>query len=107
MRNQAESMCWQLEKLMKEQSAKLSDADKSALTRAVEKTREVAKGDNAEAIKSALAELEQASHAVSKALYESAGAARGAAPEAGAAGPEPPKSGGDDEAIDAEFEVKK
>lgn len=107
MRNQAESMCWQLEKLMKEQTAKLSDADRNALTKAIEKTRTVAKGEDAEAIKSALAELEQASHAVSKALYESAASARGgAAPGAGPAGPEPPKSGGDDEAIDAEFEVK-
>ena len=108
MRNQAESMCWQLEKLMKEQTAKLSDADRNALTKAIEKTRTVAKGEDAEAIKSALAELEQASHAVSKALYESAASARGgAAPGAGPAGPQPSQSGGDDALIDAAFAAEK
>jgi molecular chaperone DnaK len=111
LRNQADSMCWQLEKLMKEQSAKLSEADKGALTRAIEKTRTVAKGNDAEAIKAALSELEQASHAVSKALYEAtAGARGGAGPQAAAgdhqgAGPAP-GGGPDDETIDAEFEVK-
>jgi len=107
LRNQADSMCWQLERLMKEQSAKLSDADRSALTRAIEKTRSVAKGSDAEAIKAALSELEQASHAVSKALYESAAGARAAGAGAGPAGDAGRKpSGPDDETIDAEFEVK-
>ena len=108
LRNQADSMCWQLEKLLKEQEAKLKEADKEAITKSIEKTREAAKGDNAESIKSALSELEQASHALSKSLYESAGAQAGAA--AGAAADSAPKDGGDsagdDDAIDAEFEVK-
>ena len=110
LRNQADSMCWQLEKLMKEQASKLRDADKDALNKAIERTRTVAKGNDAEAIKSALAELEQASHAVSKALYEAAAGARaGAGAAAGGPAGEKPAgpSGGDDEAIDAEFEVKK
>ena len=111
-RNQADSMCFQLEKLIKEHDAKLSQADKDAVNAAIERTREAAKGDDAEKIKSAITELEQASHALSKSLYE------GAAPQAGPAGPgaqapdaapgaapEPP-TGGDDDAIDAEFEVK-
>ncbi len=44
LRNQAESMCFQLEKLMKEHADKLSDADKAPLEAAIKKTRDVAKG---------------------------------------------------------------
>jgi molecular chaperone DnaK len=108
LRNQADTMCWQLEKLMKEHEAKMSAADKQAMTDAIERVRTAAKGDNADAIKSALGQLEQASHAFSRTLYERAGAAQGAGPEAGpapgAAKPETPPP--DDDTIDAEFEVK-
>jgi molecular chaperone DnaK len=110
-RNQADSMCWQLEKLIKEHEAKLNQADKDAVTRAIEKTREAAKSDDLERIKSAVHELEQASHALSKTLYEKAGAQPGATNGAGptasqGAGPASSSTGGDDDAIDAEFEVK-
>jgi molecular chaperone DnaK len=107
-RNQADQMCYQLEKLIKEHSDKLKDSDKEPLERAIEKTREKAKGDDIAALKSAIEELEQASHAFSKAIYEKSGAAAQAG--AGEAAPEQGGSaggeGGDDDAIDAEFEVK-
>jgi len=114
LRNQADAMSFQLEKLIKEHADKLKDSDKEPLQKAIEKTRETAKGDDAEAIKSAINELEQASHALSKVLYE-AGQAGAAAQEATS---EPPSGDGgdggeggddddDDDAIDAEFEVKK
>jgi molecular chaperone DnaK len=109
LQNQADSMCFQLEKLMKEHKDKLSGADQSALEAAIKKTRDVSKSSDADAIKSALSELEQASHAVSKAMYE--GSSRAGAAAAGAGpGPQPAgaAAGGkkDDDAIDAEFEVK-
>jgi molecular chaperone DnaK len=108
LRNQADSMCWQLEKLMKEHDAKLTAADRQAMNSAMEKVREAAKGDNAEAIKSALSQLEAASHAFSKTLYEKATAGAQATAGAGTNGGGASKgaSGGDDDAIDAEFEVK-
>ncbi len=111
-RNQADSMCWQLEKLLKENDAKLNASDKDAVTKAIEKTREAAKSNDAERIKSAVHDLEQASHALSKTLYEAAakaGAAAGPAGAGAAPGAAPgakPAGGPDDEAIDAEFEVK-
>jgi molecular chaperone DnaK len=111
-RNQADSMCWQLEKLIKEHDAKLAAADKEAVSKAIEKTREAAKSDDLDRIKAAVHELEQASHALSKTLYEKAGPqAAGGAPGAGGPGAEPgakpsAPGGGDDDAIDAEFEVK-
>jgi len=105
-RNQADSMCWQLEKLVKEQDAKLSTADKDAVNAAIAKTREAAKSDDVERIKAAVHELEQASHALSKTLYEKAGAqAAGPAPGASESSSSQKPAGGDD-AIDAEFEVK-
>ncbi|NLF07209.1 MAG: molecular chaperone DnaK [Pirellulaceae bacterium] len=107
-RNRADSMCWQLEKLLKEHDAKLNEADKKAVGAAIEKTREAAKGEDVARIKSAVDELEQASHALSKTLYEKV------APQpepSGNGGPQPdaqPQSAptGEDDAIDAEFEVK-
>lgn len=111
-RNQAESMCWQLEKLLKEHDAKLNAADKDAVQKAIAKTREAAKSDDAQQIKSAVHDLEQASHALSKTLYEAAAKAGGGPqPQAGPAGDAPggpggKPAGGDDDAIDAEFEVK-
>lgn len=105
-RNHADSMCFQLEKLMKEHADKLSENDKAPLEAAIKKAREAAQGSDVGTIKSAVSELEQASHAFSKTLYESgakAGAAAGAAP-----GPDGSAAGGagEEDAIDAEFEVK-
>ncbi|MCA9268924.1 MAG: molecular chaperone DnaK, partial [Planctomycetales bacterium] len=108
LRNQADQMCFQLEKLMEEHADKLGEADKEPLAKAIEKTREVAKGDDVAAIKSAIGELEQASHALSKVLYAGAEAG-GAEDAAGPAGPGAGEAAGPagDDAIDAEFEVKK
>jgi len=107
LRNQADQMCFQLEKLVKENPDKLKEADKEALQRAIAKTREVAKGNEVQAIRSAISELEQASHAVSKSLYESAqrGAASGG-PSASAEAGDGGARHADENTIDAEFEVK-
>jgi molecular chaperone DnaK len=108
-RNQADNMCYQLEKMMKEHADKLTEADKQPLTRAIEKTREAAKGTDVAAIKSAVEQLEAASHAFSKVLYEkgTAGAA-GSAERGGDAGEaRAEQKKGDDDVIEGEFEVKK
>lgn len=104
LRNQADQQCFQLEKLIKEQEAKLKDTDKEPLTKAIEKVRDVSKGDDIPAIKAALQELEQTAQALSKILYQQAQAG----PQAGAAASEGSANSdaSDDEAIDAEFEVK-
>jgi molecular chaperone DnaK len=101
-RNEAEHLCFQLEKLMKEHADKLSEADKDPLTRSIAKVREAAKGSDVQAIKSAVNDLEQAQQAFSKVLYERSQAA----PPSGGA-PEGAAPSGDEDTIDAEFEVKK
>jgi molecular chaperone DnaK len=103
-RNKAEALCFQTEKLIKENDAKLSASDKAPLEAAVAKAREMSKGEDVDAITSAHDALEQAAHALSKVLYEASATAQraGTPPEAGAA-----QAGkGPDDTIDAEFEVK-
>jgi molecular chaperone DnaK len=110
VRNQADSLTYEMQKLLKEQGDKLSDADKEAVQRAIDNAKEKAKGDDAAAVKQSLQELQQASHALAQHLYQKAGTAQAGA---GPAGEERPsgdgsKGGGkDDGVIDAEFEVKK
>ena len=101
--NQADQMCYSLEKLMKDNEVKLSDGDKEPLKKAIEKVRDAVKTNDTPTIKSAVRDLEQASHALSKVLYEKAAPeqAEGAGPQAGG------EARPNDDAIDAEFEVKK
>jgi len=110
-RNQADMMCFQMENLVKEHADKLGASDKAPLEAAIKKTREIAKRDDVQAIKAAVSELEQAAHAVSKTLYE-AGAKAGAGSTASGPGAnghsaDSGSGGGDDDVIDAEFEVMK
>lgn len=111
-RNRAEQMCYQLEKLIKENGEQLGDDDRAPLEQAIKKTREVAQGEDTQAIKSAIEELEQVSHAFSKTLYEKSQSVPGSGPasDAGADTASGSEGGGDskgdDDAIDAEFEVK-
>ena len=104
VRNRAEALCFQTEKLVKENGEKLSASDKAPLEAAITKAREVAKGEDVDAIQSAHDALEQAAHALTKVLYESTAAqgGPGAGPAPGGSGSKPA-----DDTIDAEFEVKK
>ena len=97
-RNKSEALCFQTEKLVKENDSKLSASDKAPLEAAVAKAREMAKGEDVDAINSAHDALEQAAHALSKVLYEATAQRAGGAEGGAAKGP--------DDAIDAEFEVK-
>jgi molecular chaperone DnaK len=110
-------MTWQLEKLIQEHEANLRASDKEAVAKAIEQTRAAAKGNNVEALKAAIHQLEQASHALSESLYATAnaepepatahaGAANGNGHrpngQPGGTGPD----GQEEDTIDAEFEVK-
>lgn len=103
-RNKAQHLTYELEKQMKENEEKLSDSDREPLNTAIGKVRKASESGDTEAIKSATNELEQAAQAFSKVLYEKAGS--GASP-AGAAAGDSSASSDDEDAIDAEFEVKK
>ncbi len=106
-RNEADSRCYQLEKLIKEQGDKLGDSDKESLEGAITKVREAAKEEDTAAIKSAISELETASHAMSEALYKATDPSAPGDPtgESASAGEES-HAETDEDTIDAEFEVK-
>ena len=97
-RNQADQMCYQIEKTISENADALSDADKEPLEESISRVRELAQGEDSEAIKAAVSELEQTAHALSKTLYENSQTEGEETTAAGASE--------DDDAIDAEFEVK-
>ena len=104
-RNEAEARCFALEKMLKEHDSKLKDADKDALRASMKRVRDVATGDDAGKIRSAIEELEQAAHGLTSSLYSGAGGEAG--PTAGSSGGGANgSSAGDDEVIDAEFEKK-
>ncbi len=101
-RNLADQVVYQIEKLLRENADKVGDADKAPILAAVEKVKQAASGDDPQAIRRAIDELQQASQAMAQHLH--------------AGGPQPGpsskptgdgKSKDKDDVIDAEFEVKK
>ena len=102
-KNQAESMCFGLEKQLKEYADKLRPEDKEAVETQIKAVREAINSDDTAKIKSALSDLERVTHAMSSALYQNA---QQAASGAAGAAPGAENSGKDDDAVDAEFEVK-
>jgi molecular chaperone DnaK len=112
-RNKADQMVWQMEKLLKDNAAKISDADKAPIQAAMERVKQAAKGDDVNAINQAVSDLQQASHAMAQHLYGQQGGGPGGpggGPGGGPSGPQAGPSGdgkGKEDVIDAEFEVKK
>jgi molecular chaperone DnaK len=109
LKNQGDAFAYQSENMLKEQGEKVPASDRGSIESAVTALREALKGDDAEAIKRAMENLEKASHSVAKAMYETAGKQQAAAAAEGTAKdeqePEKKDKGGDD-VIDAEYEVK-
>ncbi len=98
-RVEADNKLFTLEKLLKETGDKLGEAEKSAVTRAMDKVKGVKDGSDLAAIKTAVSELDTVSQAMASHMSGKPGADAGATPSGG-------KKGGDD-VIDAEYEVKK
>jgi len=105
-RNEADNRIYQMEKLLKEHADKLTDSDRRPIQAAVERVKQAASGDDVNAIRTALGELEQASHAMAQHLYKGQqGGGEGAGPQPSGDGQEGAGKGKED-VIDAEFEVK-
>jgi molecular chaperone DnaK len=109
LKNQADSMLYQIEKNLAQYKDKLSSQDVSKLEEAIAKLKEALKSEDQPRLKSAFDELMQASHRLAELMYQKAshgaagpgaGAGAGTPPPGGNAGP---KSGKDD-VIDAQFE---
>jgi molecular chaperone DnaK len=106
-RNEADNRIYQIEKLLKEHADKLSDGDKQPIQAAVERVKQTASGEDVGAIRTALGELEQASHAMAQHLYRDQQGGGGAGPQQAAGDGQAGGGQGKEDVIDAEFEVKK
>ena len=113
LKNQGDAMAYQMEKMLSEQGESVGAEDRGNIESGISSLREACKGDDAEAIKRAMSNLEQASHKVAEQMYQSAaeqgqqaaGDAQTPPPGPEQSGGEQP-SGGDEDVIDAEYEEK-
>ena len=96
VRNQADSLVYQTEKLIKDQGDKLDDEEKSNVEDLLAESKTALAGTDIDAIKDATEKLASASQAMGAKLYEQAAAAQN---DAGGA---PADEGSDDDVVDAE-----
>jgi molecular chaperone DnaK len=113
-RNRADQLVYTTEKTLKEHGDKVDAGTRAEIEQAVNRLKDVQKGDDANIIDKAIEELTNKSHKLAEAVYKSAAGARAAGGPPPGGGPsevhvgQAPKPGGkDDDVIDAEFEVKK
>jgi molecular chaperone DnaK len=98
VRNNADSLVYQTEKLLRDQSDGASEADKSAVEAPLAELKTALTGSDLDAIKSATEKLMQASQAFSQKLYEAASRDTNAAGSSASGA-----SGQDDDIVDAEI----
>ena len=101
-RNLADQTAWQARKMVKENEAKIDEADKTAVEEAADALDEVLKGEDLAAIEAKTEALNTIVQGVATKLYQSeeqpGGPAQGA--------PEAEQASDDEEVIDADYEVK-
>ncbi len=104
-RNRADSMVYNIEKMLKEHREKINPTDAKAVEDALEETKaKINSGASAEEINAASDKLTAASHKLAEAMYKSAGPAQGGpAPGADGARPEASQEKPKDNVVDAEF----
>jgi molecular chaperone DnaK len=106
LKNRAENLQYQMEKLVKENREKLSPDTVSSLESAMKELETARSGDDKAAIQSAITALEQVSHKAAEEMYRAAGAQGG---QPGAPGETPSDAPGSqatpkkDDVVDAEF----
>ena len=99
VRNTAEGMIHATKKTVEEAGDKATDEEKEAINTAIAELEEALKGDDKESIEAKTTALTEASSALAQKMYADAAAAEGAENAADA--------GGEDDAVDAEFEEVK
>ena len=101
IRNNADSLVYQTEKLLREQGEKFQGDEKDKVDSALRELKDALSGSDVERIKSATEALVTASHGFTQRLYEQASAASSAAAGGSADGASAGPS--DDEVVDAEI----
>ena len=98
--NTADQMVYQTEKTLGELGDKIDASEKASIQSAVDKLKELNKGNDVAAIKAATEEVQKAFYAVSEKLYKNA-APQDGQPTGGQGGNKP----GDDGVVDADYET--
>ncbi len=106
-KNQAEGLIHTTEKTLKENSDKVSSADKDAIESAITALKGVMEGEDAAAIKEKTDALMQASMKLGEAMYKAQGADAGAAAQGTEQGAPEAETAKDDNVVDADFEEVK
>jgi len=110
-RNRADSMVYNIEKMLKEHRDKVSASDAKAVEEALEETKKAMQEGGVDRINQATSKLETASHKLAEAMYKSSSQAAGGSQGApGGPGADGQAAGGDskpkdgkDNVVDAEF----
>ena len=102
--NAADQVVYQTEKALEELGDKISADEKSSIQSAVDHLKEVNKGTDVAAIKSATEAVQQAFYKVSEKMYQQAGGAQNG-PQAGGPQAGGPQNPGDDGVVDADYET--
>jgi len=112
LRNNADSAAYGAEKMLKDLGDKVDAAKKTEIETEIAKVREALKGEDLDAIKTAVEGLNQKVSAVSEELYKAAAASASAQAQPGATdGPTPEKADftkpgeSKDDVVDADFEM--
>jgi molecular chaperone DnaK len=103
LRNQADSLAYNLEKTLKDNREKVPDDQAREVEEAVAALRKAAEGEDASALKQELDRVTALSHKLAESMYKAA------APSGEAGGPGGPAAGGasrGDDVVDAEYTVK-
>ncbi|HVR74679.1 MAG TPA: molecular chaperone DnaK [Planctomycetota bacterium] len=113
LKNRSDHLIYTTEKFLADNDATVAEKDKTRVNAIIDRLKSARDKDDQDGMTKSLAELEKASQEAAKALYEKA--STGAGPQPGPQGQKPgepdsdgPKGtdGGDDNVIDADYEVK-
>ena len=108
LKNEVDSMQYQVEKQLKEFEEKLEDDDKKGLEEAIAQAKEAVEAGDKDSLESAKATLEERAHKLAEKVYAQTADEAGAAPGPGAApgGDGAGAAPADDDVIDAEFDAQ-
>ena len=107
LRNQGENFLYQTRQQLEEHGDAVSSEVRSNIESAASNLETKLKGDDKDAIQAALQELQKQAQELGKAIYEKTAQQQGATGETGGAGePGGESASGEEDVIDAEYEVK-
>jgi len=107
-RNQADSLSYQVEKVLNENRDKLAGDDARRVETAINSLRETAKGEDIDAIRKGIDELQRASHTIAETLYrQQQGQPGGGAPTGGTGAGATQSGVKEGEVVDGEYTESK